>query len=47
MVGALTGEASMTIPNDIPPFGPRNVIRSPEFWLLYFAAMAAGFGLSG
>ena len=47
MVGALTGEASMTIPNDIPPFGPRNVIRSPEFWLLFFAAMAAGFGLSG
>ena len=27
--------------------GPRSAIRSPEFWLLFVAAMAAGFGVSG
>ena len=37
----------MTAPNDVPPFGTRSAIRSPEFWLLFAAAMAAGFGLSG
>ena len=37
----------MTAPDDVPPFGTRSAIRSPEFWLLFAAAMAAGFGLSG
>ena len=26
---------------------PRSAIRSPEFWLLFVAALPAGFGVSG
>ena len=37
----------MTAPDHVPPFGARSALRSPEFWLLFVAAMAAGFGLSG
>ena len=37
----------MIAPDDVPPFGSRSAIRSSEFWLLFAAAMAAGFGLSG
>ena len=37
----------MTAPDDVPTLGTRSAIRSPEFWLLFAAAMAAGFGLSG
>ena len=37
----------MTAPDHVPPFGTHSAIRSPEFWLLFAAAMAAGFGLSG
>ena len=37
----------MTDPDDAPDSGPGSAIRSPEFWLLFVAAMAAGFGVSG
>ena len=37
----------MTAPDHVPPFSARSALRSPEFWLLFVAAMAAGFGLSG
>ena len=30
-----------------PYAGPRSAIRSPQFWLLFVAAMTAGFGVSG
>ena len=34
----------MTDPDTL---APRSAFRSPEFWLLFVAAMAAGFGVSG
>ena len=37
----------MTDPDDDPQSGFGSAFRSPEFWLLFVAAMAAGFGMSG
>ena len=37
----------MTNPDDDPQSDSGSAIRSPEFWLLFVAAMAAGFGVSG
>ena len=37
----------MTDPDDDPQSGSGSAFRSPEFWLLFVAAMAAGFGMSG
>ena len=43
MVGVQSSRARMTDPYA----GPRSAIRSPQFWLLFVAAMTAGFGVSG